>query len=218
MKLYGAAFSPYVQRCLMVARAKGRGVPLLPPPPDGNWRSDDYRAINPLAKVPCLDDGGFILPESGPIADYLDAVLPGAALWPADPRNRARAAFVARMVDLEIGSGVTILLGQAFFGLGGDDAPTRAARHIKRGLRAIGHFRDDADIWAWGDAFGHADAALMPMLAVLDHFGERALLDEDAGLAAYWARAGDSVHGRRLVAEMGAGLAAFLSGARRDRI
>jgi len=218
VKLYGAAFSPYVQRCLMVARAKGREIPLLPPPPDGNWRSPEYRAINPLAKVPCLDHDGFILPESGPIADYLDAVLPGPPLWPADPRARARSAFVARMVDIEIGPGVSILLGRAFFHPGNGEAQSRAIRRVRRGLRAIAHFRGTGDVWAQGDGFGHADAALMPMLATLDHFDEGGTIAAEAGLAAYWAhaRAGDA--GLRLVSDMAAAFTAFLSAGRRDRI
>lgn len=216
MKLYGAAFSPYVQRCLMVARAKGREIPLASPPPDGNWQSAEYRAINPLAKVPCLDDAGFILPESGPIADYLDATLPGPALWPSKPRDRARAVFVARMVDLQIGPGVSILLGHVLLGLGGDDALQRAARQIARGMDAIAHFRDDADPWVHGSHFSHADAALMPMLAVLDQFPVP--VETDPGLGAYWSCARREEAGQRLISEMRDAFAAFLSGGRHDRI
>lgn len=211
MKLYGVAFSPYAQRCLMVARAKGHDLALLPPPPDGDWRSPAYRAINPLAKLPCLDDGGFILPESGPIADYLDAVLPGPSLWPADPRARARAAFAARMVDVEIGPGVSMLLGHALFGMGGEDAVARAMRRVARGLGAIAHFRDAAARWAQDDRFGHADAALMPMLAVCDRFGDPTAIRADPGLAAYRDRALGSDAGRRMAGEMAASFDAFLA-------
>ena len=218
MKLYGVIFSPYAQRCLMVARAKGCDLALVAPPPDGNWRSAEYRAINPLARVPCLDDDGFVLPESGPIADYLDAVLPGRALWPADPRDRARAAFVARMVDMEIGPGVTMILGHALFGFGGDDAPAKGVKRVAKGLAAIAHFRDADASWVQGDAFGHADAALMPMFAICDHFDCGSVIARDPGLAAYWHRARSTAQGIRLTTETDAGLTAFLALASRDRI
>lgn len=218
MRLYGVIFSPYAQRCLMVARAKGYELPLVAPPPDGNWRSAEYRAINPLARVPCLDDDGFVLPESGPIADYLDAVLPGLSLWSVDPRDRARAAFVARMVDMEIGPGVTMILGHALFGFGDGDTPAKGVKRVAKGLAAIAHFRDAGALWAQGDAFGHADAALMPMLAICDHFGWGSVIARDPGLAAYWRDASGREQGARLTAEIDAGLIAFLALASRDRI
>lgn len=218
MKLYGVLFSPYAQRCLMVARAKGCELALVPPPPDGNWRSPEYRAINPLARVPCLDDDGFVLPESGPIADYLDRVLPGSSLWPADPREHARAAFAARMVDMEIGPGVTMILGHALFDFGGVDAPAKGTKRIAKGLAAIAHFRDGAASWVQGERFGQADAALLPMLAICDYFGLDAALAADSGLAAYWGRAQATEQGARLIAETDAGLTAFLALASRDRI
>lgn len=42
-------------------------------------------------RVPVLVHGGFALSESSAIAEYVDEVFPGVALYPADPRRKARA-------------------------------------------------------------------------------------------------------------------------------
>lgn len=47
------------------------------------------RAINPNAKVPVLEDGGFVLWESHAIVLYLCNQTPGQTLCPSEPRARA---------------------------------------------------------------------------------------------------------------------------------
>jgi glutathione S-transferase len=48
-----------------------------------------YRALNPNAKIPTIEDGGFVLWESNAILRYLCMQYDGAALYPADPVRRA---------------------------------------------------------------------------------------------------------------------------------
>ena len=38
---------------------------------DGSLRTDEYRALNPLGRVPTLEDGGVAFYESGAILQYL---------------------------------------------------------------------------------------------------------------------------------------------------
>ncbi len=45
-------------------------------------------------RVPTLVHGDFSLSESSAIAEYVDEVFPGTPLYPADPRQRARARQV----------------------------------------------------------------------------------------------------------------------------
>ncbi len=47
--------------------------------------------ITPVGKVPVLVDDGFAVWDTLAIAEYLAEKFPSKALWPADPRQRARA-------------------------------------------------------------------------------------------------------------------------------
>ncbi|WP_230481764.1 glutathione S-transferase family protein [Sphingomonas sp. Leaf21] len=50
-----------------------------------------YRALNPNALIPTIEDDGFLLWESNAILRYLAATHGGEAFYPADPRARASA-------------------------------------------------------------------------------------------------------------------------------
>jgi glutathione S-transferase len=51
----------------------------------------EYRALNPNALVPTIDDDGFVLWESNVIVRYLASVYGSGTLCPADPRARYAA-------------------------------------------------------------------------------------------------------------------------------
>lgn len=55
----------------------------------GEHLKSDYKAINPNALVPALDDDGFLLAESGAIIRYL-ANKTGSDAYPTDLKERAR--------------------------------------------------------------------------------------------------------------------------------
>ena len=59
--------------------------------PFGRTGTPEYRAMNPLGLVPTLQEDGFTLWESNAVCRSLCAAhAPGHALFPADPRARAR--------------------------------------------------------------------------------------------------------------------------------
>ena len=60
----------------------------------GATRDPGYAAISITQRVPTLVHGDFALSESSAIAEYLNDVLPGAPLYPPDPKARARARQV----------------------------------------------------------------------------------------------------------------------------
>ena len=62
MKLIGALASPYVARVVMVANLKGIEIPMEPAP--GGMGSDEYKAINPIGKIPSLTVDGKCIAES----------------------------------------------------------------------------------------------------------------------------------------------------------
>jgi len=125
MKLYGALLSPFVRKVAMVLAEKG----LTYEPRRGGPGSTDaeFLSVSPLAKIPVLDDEGFILPDSTAIAMYLDAQYPEPALIPADPQGRGRAIWLDEFADTILsGSALKIQFGRLvrpqFLGLPADEA------------------------------------------------------------------------------------------------
>jgi glutathione S-transferase len=57
----------------------------------GANRTPEYASTSLTQRVPTLVDGDFHLSESSAITEYLDDVYPGTALYPAEPRAKARA-------------------------------------------------------------------------------------------------------------------------------
>jgi glutathione S-transferase len=51
----------------------------------------EYRALNPNGKIPVLEDGALVLPESNAIVRYLSARYGNGNLWDADPARRAHS-------------------------------------------------------------------------------------------------------------------------------
>jgi glutathione S-transferase len=108
MKLYGSLASAYVARVAMAARLKGIDLETAFPP-GGNLKSPEYLRINPLGKIPALEDGGRHVIESGVILEYLEDRFPAKPLLPADPFERARVRTLARFVDLYLQPPVYVL-------------------------------------------------------------------------------------------------------------
>ncbi|MFZ4688475.1 MAG: glutathione S-transferase family protein [Polymorphobacter sp.] len=208
MHLYGGALSPFVMRPVLVARAKGHA--LEPEAFDGGIKSDAYRALSPMAKMPLLVDGDFALPESQVIADYLDATLPGPALVPSDPREAARTRLLVRLADVNL----VPHLGGLFRGRDNPEGVGPAKAGLAEALGFIQHFRKDSDSFAIGDSFTIADAALIPLFFFFDAFDRGmqtgALVAAHPGLAAWWAHAKATDIGSRCVAEQAAGLKAMM--------
>lgn len=90
MKLYDHPKSPNAAAVRAVARELGitldlQEVNLMA----GEQKQPAFLCLNPNGKVPVLEDGEFILWESGAIMQYLASKKPGNSLWPADERTRA---------------------------------------------------------------------------------------------------------------------------------
>ncbi|HEX3696442.1 MAG TPA: glutathione transferase [Polyangia bacterium] len=99
--------SPYVFTAFVALKEKGalaemRAVDLG----KGEHRREPYRSASLTARIPALVHDGFWLTESNAIAEYIDDVFPAPAhrrLFPADPRQRARARQVMGFVRSDLG-------------------------------------------------------------------------------------------------------------------
>lgn len=68
----------------------------------GEHKSADYRALNPLGRVPSLVDDGTVLTQSLAILEYLEERFPNPSLLPAGAAGRARVRALADMVACDI--------------------------------------------------------------------------------------------------------------------
>ena len=88
MILYDAARCPYCARVRILLAEKDLGYETVEI--DLSDRPAWLYAKNPSGKVPVLEeDGGFVLPESLVIMEYLEERFPQPPLWPDDPAERA---------------------------------------------------------------------------------------------------------------------------------
>jgi glutathione S-transferase len=64
-------------------------------------KQSPYLKLNPYARVPALQEDGFLLYESTAILNYLEATHPQPALVPADARGRALVDMHMKLCDLQ---------------------------------------------------------------------------------------------------------------------
>lgn len=90
MKLYYHPLSGSSRRVLLAVEQLGISLErVIVDLPAAEHRGAPHRARNPNARVPVLDDGGFLLWESRAIMQYLADKTPGQTLYPAELRARA---------------------------------------------------------------------------------------------------------------------------------
>lgn len=106
---------------------------------------------NPAGRVPVLEeDGGFILPESAVIIEYLDERFPDPPLLPADPAERAAARlWIERFEDL----------GRPYYALRRGEAPDEFDIALERLDRAL-----EGQPFLTGREYGLADLAYVPWI------------------------------------------------------
>jgi maleylacetoacetate isomerase len=134
-------------------------------------RRPGFRALNPQALVPALEDGGRVLTQSLAIIEYLEEAYPETArLLPADPAGRAvvRAMSLAIACDIHPLDNLRVLdylkskMGQS------QEATDVWYRHwISEGFAALEelarkHSRDGRH--SYGGAVTMADACLVPQM------------------------------------------------------
>jgi glutathione S-transferase len=99
--LYDAPRCPYCARARIVLAEKG--VEYETVLVDLDDRPDWIYEKNPLGKVPVLEEGDFVLPESAVIMEYLEERYPQPALLPEDPAERAWVRLRIERFDNALG-------------------------------------------------------------------------------------------------------------------
>jgi glutathione S-transferase len=99
--LYDAPRCPYCARVRIVLAEKGIEYETVEI--DLSDRPDWLYEKNPLGKVPVLEEGDFVLPESDVIMEYLEERYPEPALLPPDLADRARIRLLIYRFDGNLG-------------------------------------------------------------------------------------------------------------------
>jgi glutathione S-transferase len=187
--LYDADRCPYCARARIVLAEKA--IPHETVVVDLDDRPAWIYEKNPLGRVPVLEEGEFLLPESEVIAEYLEERFPDPPLLPADPAERALARLAVKRFDDR--------LGRDYYRLRRGEEGARA--RVDERLAEL-----DAELEArpflTGREFGLADIAYVPwvlrlqermdvpldafpaLAAWLDRLCERPSVAAEVGLAA----------------------------------
>jgi glutathione S-transferase len=101
MKVIGSFVSPYVRKVLACMNLKGLAYEVDPITPF--FGNEEFERLSPLRRIPILIDGDFTVSDSSVICAYLDEVYDGHALFPCDPKDRARARWFEEFADTRLG-------------------------------------------------------------------------------------------------------------------
>jgi glutathione S-transferase len=98
--VHGASASPFVRKALASLRLKGLEFEHVQQMPFS--KDEEYRKLNPLGKIPTLQDGDLTIGDSTAICEYLEDAYPGTPLYPADPRDKARGRWLEELCDTRV--------------------------------------------------------------------------------------------------------------------
>ena len=101
LTIIGSYVSPYVRKVLACMNLIG--LPFEVDPITPFYGNEEFRRLSPLCRIPVLIDGDFSCSDSSVICAYLDEAYPGHALFPADPKDRARARWLEEFADTRLG-------------------------------------------------------------------------------------------------------------------
>jgi glutathione S-transferase len=91
MVLHGASASPFVRKVLVALAIKKLPYEHIQQMPF--TKDPEYRKINPLGKIPTLQDGDLTVCDSSVICEYLEDAYPQAPIYPDNIADKARARW-----------------------------------------------------------------------------------------------------------------------------
>jgi glutathione S-transferase len=193
MKIYGHPWSINTRKVLMVLAEKGREAELsLVMIPKGEHRLPAHVARHPFAKVPVLEDEGFILYETSAINRYLERKFPTPALVPSKPEGAALTNQWISAADSYFVPHVAPVIIETLFRryLGGEAnlaAIESGQEKMQTALDAADHALQHSPYLA-GEEFSLADIHFMPYFEYLEKTGLDEPVKRRKHLTAWWKR------------------------------
>ncbi|MDN2701958.1 MULTISPECIES: maleylacetoacetate isomerase [unclassified Janthinobacterium] len=175
MKLYTYFRSSAAYRVRIALNLKGIAYDSIPVhllQDGGQQLLPAYRAVNPSALVPALDDDGAILTQSLAMLEYLEETRPGVPLLPADPLERARVRALALAIACDAHPLTNLRVLKYLKGTLGlsDEVKQEWYRHwMAEGLAAVEALLAQGDpagtgLFCHGDSPTMADCCLVPQV------------------------------------------------------
>jgi glutathione S-transferase len=193
MKLYGVPLSVHTRKVQLALRTKGLGhdlrvvVPIAPDTFPENWDT-----LSPTGLIPVLEDGGFTLPDSAAILQYLEMKYPRTPLIPTSPEQRGRAIWLEAYLGGFFREVVHPLFHQRVTAPMRGMVPDTDLIEMVLSKRAPRYFAYlEGQIhgdWLVGDAFSIADIAVGANLILLEYLGETVPATRYPALSAYFRR------------------------------
>jgi len=164
MRLLGAIASPFVARVLMFARLKGIDLPWEPAP--GGLRSDEYRSITPIARIPALLVDDQCIAESEVICEFLEDRYPEPSGLPADPMGRATSRLISRITDFYVAPNTGPLFRQMNPADRDKAAVDETVAELAKAFGYVEHYMGDGPFCAGAEPT-LGDCALAPVLVFM---------------------------------------------------
>ena len=193
MIIHGSALSPFTRKVVLSAMEKGIAFescdlnPYAPP--------EDFETMNPLKRVPIVQDGEFTLADSSAICGYFEAkYVDTQALFPKEPMEYGHALWIEEYADTVLFTGISegvfrpIFINQ-FLGKPIDSAAVEVA--LSKGLPPRLHYLENQledRTWFAGDTLTVADLSVYSQLVNLLHAGHLPSSDTYPDLMAHFKR------------------------------
>jgi glutathione S-transferase len=160
-----------------------------------------YAELWPVAKMPLLQDGAVVIPETSIIIEYLQAHHPGSTiLIPADADVAREVRLWDRFFDLYVHTPMQKFVSDRMRPESAKDlVGVNEARSILDTAYAMLNRRMAERAWAAGDAFSMADCAAMPPLFYAD--AVHPYRATNPALAAYFERLMSRPSAQRVIRE-----------------
>jgi glutathione S-transferase len=199
IKLHGISISNYTNMVKQSLLEKGIEFEQLGARPN---QEDDFLAISPMGKIPCLETADGFLVETSVILDYLEEIHPEPPMYPSQVFERAKAREVMRVTELYIELVSRRHLAATFFGgERSEEAYVEVRPQMEKGLRALVQLADFGP-FVMRSGFGNADIfvyhSILLARQILKRVYDWDIMAENPGLAAH-AAAMDERDSTRLV-------------------
>ena len=208
MKLYSGDLSPYSAKVRMQIYAKGISDIAIELPP--GFMTGEFHKTSPLARIPVLDLGGDVIPESEVISEYLEEIYPQNSMLGATPRETAAIRTVSRIADIYLMNNMFMLSGQGRASTRSDDIVKLLSGQVIRGIKALEHYIGE-DGFAVSGRLTMADCTLVPALFLVENViptvGVEDPIPASPKVAAYWAAIQKNEHAAATLVELHRGLA-----------